>query len=95
MEDDWTRRRRELFGRLRVGDVLTGTVAGLASYGAFVDLGGAYGLIHLSELSWDPVRRVTDVVSLGDRVNVRVVRLVPEENRIALSLRQAGREAGG
>ena len=69
--------------------MVTGTVSGLTSYGAFVDVGGADGLIHISELSWDPVRRVADVLQLGDRVNVKVIKLAPERNQIVLSLRQA------
>ena|SRR5207237_713098 len=89
MGDDRTQRRDELFGRLRVGDMVTGTVSGLASYGAFVDIGGADGLVHVSELSSGPVRRVTDLLRLGDRVNVTVVKLDPARNQILLSLRRA------
>lgn len=83
------KRRDELFRQLHVGDQVTGTVSGLTSYGAFVDIGGADGLIHISELSWDQVRRVTDVLHLGDPVKVKVVKLAPERNQIMLSLRQA------
>jgi S1 RNA binding domain len=89
MSEDRKKRRDDLFRQLQVGDLLTGTVSGLMSYGAFVDIGGADGLVHVSELSWDPVRRVTDVLHLGDRVNVKVVKLAPERNHIMLSLRQA------
>ena len=89
MGEDPTKRRDELFRRLRVGDLVTGTVSGLTSYGAFVDIGGADGLIHVSELSWDRARRVADVLQLGDRVNVKVVKLAPERNQIMLSLRQS------
>jgi len=49
----------------------------VTSYGAFVDIGGADGLIHVSELSWDRARRVADVLQLGDRANVKVVKLAP------------------
>jgi len=89
MGEDRARRRDELFGRLRVGDMVTGTVSGLTSYGAFVDIGGLDGLVHVSELSWERVRRVTDVLHLGDRVNAKVVKLAPERNQIMLSLRLA------
>ena len=68
--------------------MVTGAVSGLTSYGAFVDIGGADGLIHISELSWDRVSRVTDVLQLGEQVEVKVIKLDPDQNRISLSLRQ-------
>ena len=87
-DEDRARKREDLFSRLGVGDEVTGTVSGLTSYGAFVDIGGADGLIHISELSWDRVSRVTDVLQLGEQVRVKVIKLDPEQNRISLSLRQ-------
>ena len=87
-DEDRARRREDLFSRVQVGDTVTGTVSGLTSYGAFVDIGGADGLIHISELSWDRVSRVTDVLQLGEQVQVKVIKLDPDQNRISLSLRQ-------
>src|SRR5256885_3907305 len=87
-DEDRARKREDLFSRLGVGDEVTGAVSGLTSYGAFVDIGGADGLIHISELSWDRVSRVTDVLQLGEQVRVKVIKLDPEQNRISLSLRQ-------
>jgi ribosomal protein S1 len=87
-DEDRARRREDLFARLQVGDEVGGTVSGLTSYGAFVDIGGADGLIHISELSWDRVTRVTDVLQPGDEVNVKVIKLDTDQNRISLSLRQ-------
>jgi len=87
-DEDRARRREDLFSRIQVGDVVTGAVSGLTSYGAFVDIGGADGLIHISELSWDRVSRVTDVLQLGENVEVKVIKLDPDQNRISLSLRQ-------
>jgi small subunit ribosomal protein S1 len=87
-DEDRARRREDLFSRIQVGDVVTGNVSGLTSYGAFVDIGGADGLIHISELSWDRVSRVTDVLQLGEQVEVKVIKLDPDQNRISLSLRQ-------
>jgi ribosomal protein S1 len=87
-DEDRARRRDELFSRLQVGDSVRGTVSGLTSYGAFVDIGGADGLIHISELSWDRVSKVTDVLQLGDEVEVKVIKLDPDQSRISLSLRQ-------
>ncbi len=87
-EEDRARQRVELFEKLHLGDVVTGTVSGLTSYGAFINLGGADGLIHISELSWDRVTNVSDVLAIGDEVTVKVIKLDPELNRISLSLRQ-------
>ena len=87
-DEDRARLREELFERLSVGDVVTGRVSGLTSYGAFINLGGADGLIHISELSWDRVSNVSDMLAVGDEVTVKVIKLDPELSRISLSLRQ-------
>jgi predicted RNA-binding protein with RPS1 domain len=68
--------------------VVAGKVSGLTSYGAFVNLGGADGLIHISELSWDRINNVSDMLNVGDEVRVKVIKLDPELSRISLSLRQ-------
>jgi small subunit ribosomal protein S1 len=87
-DEDRARQREELFEKLKVGDVITGKVSGLTSYGAFVNLGGADGLIHISELSWDRINNVSDMLTVGDEVKVKVIKLDPELSRISLSLRQ-------
>src|SRR2546421_2660605 len=87
-DEDRARKREELFSRLQTGSTVKGTVSGITSYGAFVDIGGADGLIHISELSWDRVSKVTDVLQLGEEVTVKVIKLDPEQTRISLSLRQ-------
>ncbi len=73
---------------LRPGDVCTGTVTNLTTFGAFVDLGGVEGLIHVSEMSWDRVRHPGDVVRPGQEVQVYVLGVNREQGRIALSLRR-------
>jgi small subunit ribosomal protein S1 len=73
---------------LKPGDVRRGTVTNLTSFGAFVDLGGVEGLIHVSEMSWDRVRHPTDVLQSGWEVEVYVLGVNPEEGRIALSLKR-------
>ena len=88
MDEDRARQREELFEKLQVGDVVKGRVSGLTTYGAFVNLGGADGLIHISELSWDRVNSVNEVLSVGDEVEVKVIKLDHELSRISLSLRQ-------
>jgi ribosomal protein S1 len=87
-DEDRARQREELFEKLKVGDLITGKVSGLTSYGAFVNLGGADGLIHISELSWDRINNVSDMLTVGDEVRVKVIKLDPELSRISLSLRQ-------
>src|SRR5229473_2218872 len=71
-DEDRARKREELFSRLQIGATVKGTVSGITSYGAFVDIGGADGLIHISELSWDRVSKVTDVLQLGEELTVKV-----------------------
>ena len=87
-DEDRARKREELFSRLQVGSTVKGTVSGVTSYGAFVDIGGADGLIHISELSWDRISKVTDVLQLGEEVTVKVIKLDSDQSRISLSLRQ-------
>ena len=73
---------------LSPGDVCHGVVTNLTSFGAFVDLGGIEGLIHISELSWDRVRDPEDVLHLGQEIEVYVLGVNPDEGRIALSLKR-------
>jgi small subunit ribosomal protein S1 len=87
-DEDRARQRSELFERLKVSDQVRGRVSGLTSYGAFVNLGGADGLIHISELSWERVGNVSEVLQVGQEVTVKVIKLDPELSRISLSLRQ-------
>ncbi|MCS7003392.1 MAG: S1 RNA-binding domain-containing protein, partial [Dehalococcoidia bacterium] len=71
---EWRSQQKErLLGELQPGDVRRGVITSVTSFGAFVDLGGADGLIHLSELSWDRVDNPSDVVKVGDDVNVFVM----------------------
>lgn len=78
----------QLLDQLQEGEVRRGRISGLTTFGAFVDLGGADGLIHVSELSWQPVRAPEDVVKVGDEVNVSVVKIDKVAKRIALSLKR-------
>lgn len=77
--------KEELFRTLSVGDVLEGEVRGMRPFGAFVDIGGADGLLHVSEIDWAPVGHPQDVLRKGQKVQVRVIRLDPEKQQIALS----------
>lgn len=74
---------------LAAGDILSGTVSRIADFGAFVDLGGIDGLIHISELSWRRVKHPSEVVKEGQKVEVYVISVDKEKERISLSLRKA------
>ena len=80
--------KAELLETLRPGEVRRGTVSSLADFGAFVNLGGADGLVHLSELSWNRAAKPGDVVKVGQEVEVYVLNVDQERRRIALSLKR-------
>ena len=85
---EWQEQQRaKLIEELEVGEVRHGVVTGLTDFGAFVDLGGAEGLIHISQLSWHSVQHPSEVLKVGQEVDVYVMDLDPERNRIALSLK--------
>lgn len=86
---EWRRQQKEqLLDRLKEGDVYDGIISSIADFGAFVDLGGADGLIHLSELSWNRVNHPNEVVAVGDNVKVQILSVDQERRRIGLSLRR-------
>ena len=78
-------RKDELFRTLQVGDVLTGEVRSLRPFGAFVDLGGADGLLHVSEIGWTAITHPREALEVGQKIEVQVIRLDPESQRIGLS----------
>ena len=79
--------RAEVFGKLAVGDVVTGKVARITSFGAFIDLGGVDGLVHLTELSHERNVSPKSVVTVGEEIQVKVLDLNEEEGRVSLSLK--------
>lgn len=79
--------RAEVFGKLSVGDVVTGKVARITNFGAFIDLGGVDGLVHLTELSHERNVSPKSVVTVGEEIDVKVLDLNEEEGRVSLSLR--------
>ncbi len=85
----WQREhRKQLLDEIEVGEVRSGIVRSLANFGAFVDLGGADGLIHISELAWFPVNHPGDVVKVGDKIEVKVLRVDKAKERVGLSLKR-------
>ena len=79
--------RAEVFGKLAAGDVVTGKVARITSFGAFIDLGGVDGLVHLTELSHERNVSPKSVVTVGEEVEVKILDLNEEEGRVSLSLK--------
>lgn len=76
------------WSKLAVGDVLRGTVRKLTDFGAFVNLGDVDGLIHVSDISWNRIKKPSDILSVGDEVEVIILKLNRERNRISLGLKQ-------
>jgi (E)-4-hydroxy-3-methyl-but-2-enyl pyrophosphate reductase len=86
--EELNNRRKELWANLEVDQIVEGVVQRLTDFGAFVDLGGVDGLIHISDLSWNRVKHPSNVVKEGQKVLVRVLSLDKEKNRISLGLKQ-------
>ncbi len=81
-------RKEDLIGRLQVGEVRTGRVVSLVDFGAFVDIGGAEGLVHLTELSWKHVTHPKEFLKVGQEVKAEVISIDPENKRIGLSMKR-------
>jgi len=87
---EWRQRRREeLLDELKPGEVRRGIVSNLANFGAFVDLGGADGLVHISQLAWSRVNHPSEVLKVGQEVEVQVLSVDKEKKKIALSIKRA------
>ncbi len=82
------RRKRELIEELTLGEIRKGTVVSLETFGAFVDIGGAEGLVHLTELAWGHITHPRQVVSVGDEIEVEVISINSDARRIGLSRRR-------
>jgi small subunit ribosomal protein S1 len=81
-------RRMQLLENLQPGEHISGTVTNVTDFGVFVDLGGLEGLIHVSELSWGRVRHPTEVLNVGENVQVHVISIDQDRQRVALSLKR-------
>ncbi|HEX6818637.1 MAG TPA: S1 RNA-binding domain-containing protein, partial [Ktedonobacterales bacterium] len=87
---EWrAKRREELLNELLVGEVRKGVVSNLSNFGAFVDLGGADGLVHISQLAWSRVNHPSEVLKVGQEVEVQVLSVDKEKKKIALSIKRA------
>jgi small subunit ribosomal protein S1 len=88
MEETRAEQRSELVQNLAEGQVVEGVVKNITDYGAFVDLGGIDGLLHVTDISWKRVNHPTDVLSVGQTVNVQIIKINPETQRISLGMKQ-------
>lgn len=89
LEEDMERQKKETIESLNEGQIMTGIVKRLTDFGAFVDVGGIDGLVHISEVSWQRVGHPQDVLKVGEQIDVKVLEVIPERERISLSIRQA------
>ncbi|MDZ4730570.1 MAG: 30S ribosomal protein S1 [Xanthomonadales bacterium] len=90
VEKEFSAEREALLDRLEEGVIVKGVVKNLTDYGAFLDLGGIDGLLHITDMAWKRVRHPSEVVSVADELEVRVLRFDRERNRVSLGLKQLG-----
>ncbi|MCG8596996.1 MAG: 30S ribosomal protein S1 [Kiloniellales bacterium] len=88
LEETRAEQRSELVANLKEGQVLQGVVKNITDYGAFVDLGGVDGLLHVTDISWKRINHPTEALSIGQNVDVQVIRFNPETQRISLGMKQ-------
>jgi small subunit ribosomal protein S1 len=88
LEDERKEMRQAILDKLNPGDVVEGTISNIVDFGAFVDLDGMDGLIHISELSWSHVNHPSEVLEIGQKVDVKVLDIDRERQRISLGLKQ-------
>jgi small subunit ribosomal protein S1 len=92
VESEHSEEREQLLEKLVEGAVLKGVVKNLTDYGAFVDLGGIDGLLHITDMAWKRVRHPSEVVEVGQELDVRVLKYDKERNRVSLGLKQLGED---
>ncbi|MFS0916165.1 30S ribosomal protein S1 [Brevibacillus sp. 179-C 1.1 NHS] len=88
LEDEVKVKKQSVLDKIQVGQVLEGTVQRMTDFGVFVDIGGVDGLVHVSELAWNRVDKPSDVVKEGDKVQVKVLKIDRENERIGLSIKE-------
>src|SRR5690349_1790922 len=92
MEETRAEQRSELVQNLTEGQVVDGVVKNITDYGAFVDLGGIDGLLHVTDIAWKRVNHPSDVLSVGQTVKVQIIRINPETQRISLGMKQLDKD---
>ncbi len=92
VEQEYSAEREQLLESLHEGQVLKGVVKNLTDYGAFLDLGGIDGLLHITDMAWKRVKHPSEVVNVGDEIEVKVLKFDRERNRVSLGLKQLGED---
>lgn len=92
LEAENSAEREALLENLQEGQEVKGTVKNLTDYGAFVDLGGVDGLLHITDMSWKRIKHPSEVVAVGDEIDVKVLKFDRERNRVSLGLKQLGED---
>lgn len=88
MEEEYALKREELLSKIQIDSELEGEVKNITQYGAFIDLGGIDGLLHLTDMSWGKLNHPSEMLAIGDKVKVKVINFDPESNKISLGLKQ-------
>ncbi len=92
MESETSAERESLLASLEEGQVVKGIVKNLTDYGAFIDLGGIDGLLHITDMSWKRVKQPSDIVNIGDEIEVKILKFDKENRRVSLGLKQMGED---
>ena len=88
LEEEAAAKREELLAKIEIDSELEGEVKNITQYGAFIDLGGIDGLLHLTDMSWGKLNHPSEMLAIGDKVKVKVINFDPETNKISLGLKQ-------
>jgi len=92
IEEEQGRKREEAFGKLTEGAIVKGRIRSVMDFGAFLDLGGVDGLLHVMDLSWSRVAKVSDVVKVGEELEVKILKIDPTTKKVSLGLKQLQEE---
>jgi small subunit ribosomal protein S1 len=92
VESEYSAEREVLLDNLQEGSVAKGVIKNLTDYGAFVDLGGIDGLLHITDMAWKRVKHPSEIVNVGDEIDVKVLKFDRERNRVSLGLKQLGED---
>jgi len=88
IEDEVKKKRKELLDSINIGDILRGSIKSITKFGAFIDLGGINGLLHIGDITWGRIRKVEDALKVGQQLDVKVLAFNREKEQISLGLKQ-------
>lgn len=88
LEEEQSKNRKKVFSKFRINDIVEGTVRNITDYGAFIDIGGVDGLLHISDMAWEKVTHPAEIVKSGDRIKIKILSMDKNTGRIAVGLKQ-------